>query len=253
MASPASLALAMKTLLIVLYCAMIASFVYVFAIHAIRDCYNWTLRWDVVLVINCTVLYVISSAWFYYKESSWIKTAIFFIGMEISGSIVTIPYIFYQFWKLTPEEVSRDPLYYALARHKKREQELTKGTSVASARVIFSALGVLLLGTLIYTIIADIFIYFVQPITPCLVTYMVDIYIYAVLLSVWIVYKESSWIRAFLWVLLVVFSATIAISVYIVVELFNLSPDQPASLIIFNSKHRDLQSSDAPLMSHADV
>ncbi|KAL4578125.1 hypothetical protein LXL04_014243 [Taraxacum kok-saghyz] len=253
MASRASIAVAMKILLFVLYIAMIASFVYVFVINHIKECYNWTLRWDVLLVINCTVLYVFSAIWFYYKELSWIKTLLFFIGMEISGSIVTIPYIFYQFWKLTPEEASRDPIYFVLARQKKRDQDVTKRTSVATGRVIFIALGVLLLATIIYTVIMDILVYYADQVTPCLVTYMVDIYIYALLLSVWVAYKESSWISAFVWIILNVLSATIVMSVYVVWELYKLSPEQPTSLILFNDKDRELESSDAPLMSHASV
>ncbi|KAL4578123.1 hypothetical protein LXL04_014241 [Taraxacum kok-saghyz] len=153
-------------------------------------------------------------------------------------SIVTIPYIFYQLWKLTPEEASRDPIYFVLARQKKRDQEVTKRTAVATGRVIFIALGVLLVATIIYTGIMDIFVYYADLITPCLLTYMADIYIYAVLLSVWVTYKESSWISAFVWIILNMLSATIVMSVYIVWELYKLSPEQPTSLILFNDKDR---------------
>lgn len=253
MVKPASMVVALKTLMVVMFFAIIGAFVYVIAIGDIVPCYNWTLRWDLLLETQCTVIYVIFAAWFYYKESGWIKTVIYFLVIQIVGSVVTIPYILYQFSKLSPEELSKNPIYFVLARRKEREQERTKGISVTTARAIYCTLGVLLLAVLIYTITLDIIKFYAVPVTPCLFTFMVDIYIYGVLFAVWIAYKESSWISAFMWILSIVLTQTLSMIIYIVWELFKLSPDEPTSHILFNIKDKDFQSSDPPLMSHADV
>ncbi|MFS7948985.1 hypothetical protein Hanom_Chr06g00566211 [Helianthus anomalus] len=43
---------------------------------------------------------------------------------------------------------------------------------------------------------------------------------------------------------------SVTLCAYILRQLFQLSLQQPASLIIFNNKNRDLQSSDPLLMAH---
>ncbi|MFS7949250.1 hypothetical protein Hanom_Chr06g00569341 [Helianthus anomalus] len=57
-------------------------------------------------------------------------------------------------------------------------------------------------------------------------------------IQVWIAYKESSWKRAFLWIVLLVSLRGVTICVYIVRQLYGLLPQQPASLILFNNTNR---------------
>ncbi|GKD72122.1 reverse transcriptase, RNA-dependent DNA polymerase, partial [Tanacetum coccineum] len=71
--------------------------------------------------------------------------------------LATCGYILIQFHKLSPEEFSKDPLYFVLVRHQNRDMaQQTHGASVVTARVIFSGLGCLMLGILIYTIVIDL-------------------------------------------------------------------------------------------------
>ncbi|KVI07213.1 Protein of unknown function DUF1475 [Cynara cardunculus var. scolymus] len=70
--------------------------------------------------------------------------------------VATCVYIVLQFYKLSPEESRKDPLYFALARREKGDAMVhRRGPSVVTARIILSALACLLLGTFIYTLIVD--------------------------------------------------------------------------------------------------
>ncbi|GJV06172.1 reverse transcriptase domain-containing protein [Tanacetum coccineum] len=159
-------------------------------------------KWAIALLTDFTINVIVIGAWFFYKESSWIKTLIFIVLMFAVGSLATCGYILIQFHKLSPEEFSEDPLYFVLVRHQNRDvAQQTHGPSVVTARVIFSGLGCLMLGVLIYTIVIDLSPSHDKSFAPCLPTYLTDIYIHAVVLSVWIAYKEASWISAFLWIL----------------------------------------------------
>ncbi|GJV06170.1 leucine-rich repeat, cysteine-containing subtype protein [Tanacetum coccineum] len=85
----------------------------------------------------------------------------FFNSLENKGSfgylLATCGYILIQFHTLSQEELSKDPLYFVLVRHQNRDvAQQTHGASVVTARVIFSGLGCLMLGVLIYTIVIDL-------------------------------------------------------------------------------------------------
>ncbi|KAI3511293.1 hypothetical protein L1887_18442 [Cichorium endivia] len=247
----ASVGVAVRTLLIILFCLMVAGFVYVFAIDGFLSCFNLGARWGMLILLDFSVYPAIVGAWFYYKESSWIKTAIFFALMYVLGSLLSIGYILFQFFKLSREESSTNPLYFVLVRHHKREHK--SGISVVTARAIFSTLACLTLGSLIYTIIKDISGSYAEAFSKCFLTIMTDLYVHAVMLSVWIIYKESSWIIASLWITSLLVFGSITLCVYIVRQLFCISPGQPASSIIFNSSDIYLQSSDPLLVSQANV
>ncbi|KAJ0845748.1 hypothetical protein HanRHA438_Chr15g0717111 [Helianthus annuus] len=61
---------------------------------------------------------------------------------------------------------------------------------------------------------------------------------YIVIFSIWIVYKESSWTSAFFWIVLLVSFTGITLCAYILRQLFQLSLQQPAYLIIFNKNRQ---------------
>ncbi|KAJ9545972.1 hypothetical protein OSB04_025679 [Centaurea solstitialis] len=61
--------------------------------------------------------------------------------------------------------------------------------------------------------------------------------------TVWVAYKESSRFSAFFWIILLICFGSIATCVYIVRELFYLSPHQHISLIIFSKSDRQVLQS----------
>ncbi|XP_076920686.1 uncharacterized protein LOC143581888 [Bidens hawaiensis] len=233
----ASTGTSVRTLFIVLFCLMIASFVYLFLFGDYLSCFDLHARWTIQGTADFTTYVVVIGAWVAYKESSWIRAAVVMVTMYFMGSIISIGYILMQFYKLSPEEYLNDPLYFLLARRQK--WEVSKGPSVIAARIIFSVLGCLVLGVLIYTIIVELspsYKYF----TSCLATNAIDIYIHVVILSVWVAYKESSWASAFFWIALLICFRGVTICAYIVRELFYLSPQHPTSLIIVKSGNRQV-------------
>ncbi|KAK9080536.1 hypothetical protein SSX86_000294 [Deinandra increscens subsp. villosa] len=251
-----AVAVAVRGLLTVLGGLMVAVLVYTIATDGLPFRIDLLTRWMAALLIDFYIHIAIIGAWVVYKESSWIMGVVWVVLLICLGSVTTCGYIVLQFFKLTPEESSKDPLYFVLVRHEKSDvTENRKGVSVITARVIFVVLGCLMLGTLLYTLIVDGSPFRSELYTPWVVATLIDFYINVVALSVWIAYKESSWMNAFLWILFLVCFGSITTCVYILRQLFYLSSDKPVFLILFRNNHRqvtDLKSSDPPLMVGAN-
>ncbi|KAI3757449.1 hypothetical protein L6452_04986 [Arctium lappa] len=254
--APASVGVAVRTSLTVLACVMAASIAYLLAVDGVYACFrpsDWW-GWKHVILVDFCINIAIIGAWFAYKESSWIMRAAFLFLLFWFGSVATCGYIVLQFYKLSPEESSKDPLYFVLARREKGDVVThIRGPSVVNARIIFVLLDCLMLGISIYALIVDGSPFQSKVFTPCMVVALIDIYIHVVVLSVWMAYKESSWISAFFWIVLLVCFRSITTCVYLVWQLFYLSPQQSISEIIFSRSNRDSQSSDPLLMAHPDV
>ncbi|KAI3771346.1 hypothetical protein L6452_02509 [Arctium lappa] len=185
--------------------------------------------------------------------------------------VTTCGYIVLQFFKLTPEESSKDPLYFVLARHQKRDvTEHRKGPSVVTARVIFVVLGCLMLGTLLYTLIVDgspfraelytphwsaviwlsviVFIFIGVSHWSAVIVWMaallIDFYIHIAIIGAWVVYKESSWIMATVWVILLICLGSVTTCGYIVLQFFKLTPEEsskdPLYFVLARHQKRDV-------------
>ncbi|KAL7602791.1 uncharacterized protein LOC111884932 isoform X1 [Lactuca sativa] len=251
MAVSAWMVVAMKTLFSILACVMFATLLWATAMDGLASCIDLRDKWLVAALVNFYINFAFIGAWIVYKESSLIKAVILISIAIIVGSVVTCGYIALQFFKLSREESSKDPLYFVLVRHQKKDAlEHMRGPSVVTARVIISSLGFLILGTFIYT-----FVVYGSPIrvSTCMIAVVIDFYFHVVALSVWVAYKESSWISAFFWILSLVCCGSIATCVYIVKQLFYLSPEQPVSLVLVNNSNRNLLTSDPLLMANTNA
>ncbi|KAJ0456801.1 hypothetical protein HanIR_Chr15g0766541 [Helianthus annuus] len=231
MVAAASIGVSVKTLFIVLYCVMAAAFVYLFMFGDLISCFDIHSRWFILIVADFTA-YVVIGAWVAYKESNWIIAIVLMVTMYFIGSLVSLGYILTQFYKLSHEESVKDPLYFVLTRRQK--MDVSGGPSVVATRVIFSLLSCLELGALIYTLIVELSPSYPKYFSSCFITTETDMYIHIVIFSIWIVYKESSWTSAFFWIVLLVSFTGITLCAYILRQLFQLSLQQPAYLIIFN-------------------
>ncbi|KAF4347167.1 hypothetical protein G4B88_011463 [Cannabis sativa] len=135
-------------------------------------------------------------------------------------------YILIQLFKLSPQEANEDPIYHVLLRHSNKNDVETKAKhSVVTARVFFSALGCVMLGALIYTLV--------------MVATLIDFYCLVLALSVWIAYKESCLICAVIWIVLLICFGSIATCAYVVLQLFQLTSQDPLYLVLI--KHVDRQ------------
>ncbi|KAI9098397.1 hypothetical protein K1719_025022 [Acacia pycnantha] len=93
-------------------------------------------------------------------------------------------------------------------------------------RTLFTALGSLMVATLIYTIFKDGLPFRKELLTPWMAATLVDFYINVAALAVWVVYKESNWISSILWIILLIGLGSIATCAYIVVQFSKLSSEE---------------------------
>ncbi|PWA73888.1 hypothetical protein CTI12_AA242460 [Artemisia annua] len=106
-------------------------------------------------------------AWYFYKESSWIKRLLFLYLVFWDGSFVTCGYIAMLFFKLSPEESSTDPIFFVLAKRQKGDvMGHTRRYSVVTAKVIVAALGLYMLGWPTYAYIVDGSPFHAEVVTP---------------------------------------------------------------------------------------
>ncbi|CAB4319855.1 unnamed protein product [Prunus armeniaca] len=105
-------------------------------------------------------------------------------GLVQHYGITTCAYILLQFMKLSTQE-SQDPMYYVLLRHSNKcdMENKNKLSPVWIARVLFSALGLLMLGTLLYTLLTDGTPFRTELLTPWMTATLIDFYINVVALS----------------------------------------------------------------------
>ncbi|KAL4567064.1 hypothetical protein LXL04_022635 [Taraxacum kok-saghyz] len=230
---------AWKTMFIVSSCTMAAIATWAIAMEGLDQFWDLSLKWLMATMVNYHINTAVMLTWIVYKESSWIKSAVFIPLTLFAGSPITSGYIAMQFFKLTPEQSSKDPLYFVLVRpQKKGAIGKRKGYSVLFAKVIFSALACLTLGTYIYVFIIAGSPFRAGVFSRCMIATTIDIYFYVATLSVWIAYKESSWINAFFWILLLICFGSFGTCAYIVRQLFYLSPQQSVSAILVDNNNK---------------
>ncbi|KAF3785563.1 hypothetical protein EJ110_NYTH27526 [Nymphaea thermarum] len=111
-------------------------------------------------------------------------------------------------------------------------------TPVIAARVLFSVLGLFMLATLLYTIFTDGSPFRKEVLTPWMGATLIDFYINVAAISAWVIYKESNCFGALLWIVLLICFGSISTCLYIVIELFKLSPEDPLYLVFLNSRSR---------------
>lgn len=155
MAAP-SLATVLTTLFVVLGCGISATVIYTIATDGLPFREQLLTPWMAATLVDFYINILVIGAWIIYKESNWIRAIIWIVLLVCLGSITTCGYVVLQFFKLTPQESLQDPIYFVLLRTRKMDETESKGKlSVVGARVLFSVLGCLMLGTLIYTIAID--------------------------------------------------------------------------------------------------
>ncbi|PNT48151.1 hypothetical protein POPTR_002G062600v4 [Populus trichocarpa] len=229
----------LRALFSVLGCLMVATLIYTIYVDGFPFRRDLLTPWMAATLVDFYINIIALAAWISYKESNFITATVWIVLLICSGSIATCAYIFIQLLKLSPEESLQDPLYHVLLRHEnKGVEQKTKQSAVVTARIAFSILGLLMLGTLIYTLITDGSPFRKELLTPWMVATLIDFYINVVALSVWVAYKESSWISAFLWILLLICFGSITTCAYIVKQLLQLTSQDPVYLILFNRGNR---------------
>nr|GEV81538.1 reverse transcriptase, RNA-dependent DNA polymerase [Tanacetum cinerariifolium] len=150
-----SMVVALKTLFCLLTCVMAGALVYVYATD-FSTCVDLNAWWMMTVEADFGIDILFVMAWYFYKESSWIKRLLFLIILFWCGSFVTCGYIVMQLFKLSPEESSTDPLYFVLLKRQKGDvMGHPRRYSVVTAKVIVAALGCYMIGYTIHAYIVD--------------------------------------------------------------------------------------------------
>ncbi|XP_057424712.1 uncharacterized protein LOC130718208 isoform X2 [Lotus japonicus] len=238
------LASGLRTLFTVLGALMLATLLYTIFTDGLPFRKELLTPWMAATLVDFYINIVPFSVWIAYKESNWISSLLWIIFLVCFGSITTSAYIVLQFVKLSSQECSQDPMYYVLLRHPHKNDAEPKGkiSFVAMLRIIFSILGVVMLGTLVYTLVTDGSPFRTELLTPWMVATLVDFYINVTALAVWVAYKESSWICAVLWIILLICFGSITTCVYIVCQLLQISIQDHAYLVLVPHGDRDKKS-----------
>jgi hypothetical protein len=71
--------------------------------------------------------------------------------------------------------------------------------------------------------------------SPWAVATLFDAYFGFVTFYVWVAYKERNWAAKALWLLLIMGLGNIAMSIYVLIQLFKLRPEQPAFAMLHRS------------------
>ncbi|MCL7049883.1 hypothetical protein MKW94_020173, partial [Papaver nudicaule] len=230
----------LRSLFFVLGCLMTATLIYTIVIDGLPFRKELLIPWMGTTLIDFYIIVVAIAAWIAYKESNLISAIVWIILLVCLGSITTCAYVVVQLFKLSSQEASQDPMYHVLVRHNSRDdmERKRKFSSVVAARITFTALGCLMLGALVYTLLTDGSPFRKELLFPWMNALLVDFYINIVAMSVWATYKESSLLSAFIWIILFICLGSFTICTYIVIQLFQLSSQDPLYLVLLNSRSR---------------
>ncbi|KFK44365.1 hypothetical protein AALP_AA1G248000 [Arabis alpina] len=237
-----SLVTGLKVLLPAMFGVMLATLIYTVITDGLplpnrQDVFT---PWFATTVVDFYINIVPILVWIVYKESTWFGSILWTILLLLLGSLTTCVYLFMQLLKLTTSQASVDPMYYLLLRDPPKDGvgHREEKSLVVTARFVFGALGCVMLGALIYTCLTDGSPFRMELLYPWMVVLLVNFYINVAVLSVWVVYKASSWITGILWVALLISLGSFGTSVVIVVHLFRLSPLDPLYLVLVKNSNR---------------
>ncbi|XP_049390734.1 uncharacterized protein LOC125855105 [Solanum stenotomum] len=235
----ASLAIALKSLFAVLGFSIAAIVIYTAAIDGLPFRMELLTPLMAATLMDSFIYLLIIWSWVVYRESNWITAILLGVLLVCFGSITLCGYILLQFLKLSTQESLQDPIYFVLLQsQKKTETEQWRKYSLLTARILSLALGSLMLGTLIYILVTYGSPFHRDTFTPWMTTTLIDHFVFAVPLSVWVAYKESSWLSAALWIIpIILFGSTITCA-YIALQLFSLSSQDPVYLVLFSSNRQ---------------
>ncbi|CAN8312957.1 unnamed protein product [Cochlearia groenlandica] len=234
-----SLVIGLKVFTPVMFFVMLATLIYTIFTDGfpLPDRPDVFTPWFSTTIVDFYILTVPLAVWIVYKESTWFGSILWTVLLILFGSLTTCVYLFVQLMKLTTQEASEDPMYYLLLRDSIKDGVglRDKKSLVVSARFVFGALGCVMLGAIVYTCLTDGSPFRKELLYPWMVVLLVNFYINITVLSVWVIYKESSWFVGVLWVALLVCLGSVGMGVVVVVQLCRLSPHDPLYLVLVNN------------------
>ncbi|VAI89594.1 unnamed protein product [Triticum turgidum subsp. durum] len=192
-----------KAVFAALGCLMVGTLVYTCITDGSPFRTKLLTPWMVTTLVDLYVNIAAISTWVVYKEGNWI-TSIFWVVLLICFG---------------------------------RQDNLPerKCSFVVIGRTIFSILGILMAALVTYTVITDGLPFRKDLLTPWMAATLIDFYINVFAISVWVVHRESTWISAVIWICLLICFGSITTCGYIVVQLLQVSYQDPVYHLLLNS------------------
>lgn len=235
MAAPLSIQ-AWKILFAALGCFMLATLVHTIITDGSPFRLELLTPWLSATLVDFYVNVVAIAIWVAYKESSWLSTCFWVILLVCFGSISTCAYIVKQLVSISGQDSSQDPLQHVLLR---KDGECKVNCSlVILGRIVFSTLGVIMSALVVYTLVTDGWPFRMELLTPWMAATLIDFYINVFAISVWVFYKESTWISAIFWICLLICLGSISTCAYIVIQLFKLSCEDTTYHLVQDSHQK---------------
>eukprot|EP00246_Nothoceros_aenigmaticus_P014051 TRINITY_DN5170_c0_g1_i1.p2 TRINITY_DN5170_c0_g1~~TRINITY_DN5170_c0_g1_i1.p2 ORF type:complete len:118 (+),score=3.81 TRINITY_DN5170_c0_g1_i1:86-439(+) len=109
-------------------------------------------------------------------------------------------------------------------------------SGVVVARAVFVGLGLVTASVVLYTCLTDGSPFRRELLTPWMSATLVDFYVNIAVLLIWLWYKEIAWGPRLIWTLLFCGLGSAAVSWYIGLEFFKLSPGDPVHLVLLRER-----------------
>uniref|UniRef100_A0A453SC57 Uncharacterized protein n=3 Tax=Triticinae TaxID=1648030 RepID=A0A453SC57_AEGTS len=227
-----------RTVFAALGCLMVGTLVYTCITDGSPFRAELLTPWMVTTLIDFYVNMAAISTWVVYKEGNWISSIFWVVLLICLGSATTCAYIVSKLFEITSSGLSQNPLDLLLLRQDNLPER--KCSFVVIGRTIFSILGILMAALVTYTVITDGLPFRKDLLTPWMAATLIDFYINIFAISVWVVHRESTWISAVIWICLLICFGSITTCGYIVVQLLQVSYQDPVYHLLLNSHSKKI-------------
>uniref|UniRef100_A0A0E0AB96 Uncharacterized protein n=1 Tax=Oryza glumipatula TaxID=40148 RepID=A0A0E0AB96_9ORYZ len=167
--------------------------------------------------------------------------------LELLTPVATCAYVVVKLFEIKTSGPSQDPLDLLFLRQGNLSQR--KSSFVIIGRIIFSILGAMMAAVVIYTVITDGLPFRKDLLTPWMAATLLDFYINVFAISVWVAHKESNWISTAIWICLLICFGSITTCGYIVIQLFQVSYQDPIYHVLLNTHNKSLNAEQGRLPS----
>ncbi|XP_051124267.1 uncharacterized protein LOC127246767 [Andrographis paniculata] len=231
----ASLARGLKVAFVVMSCVSNAVLIHLIATQGLLFLPEFHTMWAMSFLFDFNVLLIPIVIWIIYKESNWKNTIMWAFPILMIGSSTFCPYIVVKLMELSPQESEDDPIYFVLLTKKKRDERESRSIlPVIIARFYFGYMAGYMVILWTYTIAVDGFPLRRDVFTPFALATFIDIHFLLITFSIWVAYKEPTWITAAFWIVMLMCFHSIGAYLYILRKLFKISRRDPVSRVLFN-------------------
>ncbi|CAL1358027.1 unnamed protein product [Linum trigynum] len=251
----ALMAAGLRTLFPSMVCFVLGAWIYVMCTDGLTV-QDFFTPWMAGFFVDFYIYVFPFALWVLYKESNLLLVPVWILLLICTGSMGAGTFTFVQFLKLSPQEAAEDPIYHALLRPEHKSDEVQEGKQqrspvllVVAARIVFTSLVGVMIATLIWSVVAQGSPFRKEILTPAMAANLIDMCANFIALSVWVAYKETSWLSASMWIAVLILPGGIA--AFIATQLFQLSSHDPLYLVLVKKNHSRRATCRVPLLSSA--